>query len=584
MASDDGRIWKEFKRSWVLWIILNFSGGMKTLVNQVEQPFARSLVVCDTPLVPGNYTGSKYCGDRLQVLEEGFRISAQGQGKESLAMLCSMGFVVVAIGAFGRKFTVLLGLAGTLLSVLLFVIASTSPEMGKMLFSVGQGLQGLYPVEYIFGIVVLDISTQAGADGEATHQVKFVESIVGVFIWFSMGFAAQLAELTDYQNLWIAILALNSGMLALAIANYPETRPTAIAPQDDVGPIGKMILELKGFRGVFEDFRARRYLFKMALQNIALLFGSSMIPVQLMAYHGWTQPFTVTFMILQVGLGILCIPLYDRLIRRFGYHNTYCATIIFLIFIHDIPRALVAPFSGKIAGFISYMIIPVFGFFPLREFVDSRFCEPEQFARFKTLQMIIGYVQGVFILPVYSWLFRAEATTYVGRSMPNFLAVAVTLVHAANVFFGIYSMKGEEGPEGFGITVQQLDEIRAKGAQTFALLGEGWKKMEAADSKAEESQTEEQKKEALVATASKAWEDSGMRDIFGGKTLQELGGPFADENHFDGFLRGFNTSPKAARALILQLDKAIASAAKWAGVDLPPAADKPVSKDEKKKA
>ena len=60
----------ELKSHWVTYLVLFLAHGMKNLVNQVEIAFARSLVSCDAPL-SGEYTGSQWCGNRLEVITAG---------------------------------------------------------------------------------------------------------------------------------------------------------------------------------------------------------------------------------------------------------------------------------------------------------------------------------------------------------------------------------------------------------------------------------------------------------------------------------------------------------------------------------
>lgn len=469
------RVKTEFRRTWVLWLILNFSGGMKTLVNQSEQPFARSLVVCDTPVIPGNYTGSRLCGDRLRVIEEGFQISAKGQAQENLAMLCSLSFVSISIGAYGRKFTILVGLAGTLLSVVLFVVASSFPGMGRTLFSFGQGLQGLYPVEYIFGIVVLDLSTQQGGDGEATFDIKMYEAILGCILWFGLGYLVQFAELTEYSGLWTAILALNVGMFALALAAYPETAPKKEKDKEDAkneeGPVMKFWHEITSYSSLVSDFRCRRFLMKNFNQNIMAGFTPAVMPVQLMAYHGWSQPMVVTFFLGSLFAGIATSSLLEVVfINRFGYHRTYCCCIIYVTFLVNIATPLALPVSGVLA--VSFMLgmMPVTGFMPLVEYVDSRFCEPDQMHRFKAVQWIMGYFQGVFILPMYAQFFNAEGNTYYERCKPNIISVVFAIAQILLVFALLYNI---DGKEGFGITVQNMDKLKQKDRRLWGILSRG---------------------------------------------------------------------------------------------------------------
>ena len=72
----------------------------------------------------------------------------------------------------------------------------------------------------------------------------------------------------------------------------------------------------------------------------------------------------------------------------------------------------------------------------------SELCEgfstPDEIARFKSVQWIIGYVLGMGIGPVYAALFDASATTYLSRTAPNFLACTCMIIQCLHVRFIMY--------------------------------------------------------------------------------------------------------------------------------------------------
>eukprot|EP00933_Yihiella_yeosuensis_P036088 TRINITY_DN2978_c0_g3_i1.p1 TRINITY_DN2978_c0_g3~~TRINITY_DN2978_c0_g3_i1.p1 ORF type:complete len:604 (-),score=89.90 TRINITY_DN2978_c0_g3_i1:70-1881(-) len=602
MVSHD-RVKKEFQRRWVLWVILNFSGGMKTLVNQSEQPFARSLVSCDVPVAAGNYTGSRLCGDRLKVIEEGFHISAKGQAQENFAMLCSLSFVGICIGAFGRRFTVLVGLGGTLLSVFLFVIASSSVEMGRLLFSLGQGLQGLYPVEYIFGIVIYDLTTQLGADAEAAWTVKFYEAVIGCIIWFGLGYCVQFAQLTEYGALWSAILALNIGMFALAFVAYPETKPASAEDAEKDGKeenaVAKLYKEVSSYGNLVFDYRCRMFLSKNFCQNIATGFQSVLMPLMLMAYHGWSQPACVTLGLGSLALGVLLSGVIEGLVTKYGYHDTYIFCIVYFTLALNLGTAICLPLPEGIGDKLTVLLIlsalPLSGFFPMAEFVDSRFCDPDQMPRFKSAQWVLGYFQGIFILPLYAWFFNAEGKTYSERCIPSLIGVVFSIINVLVVFYGIYDLNGEEG---FKFTLRQMDTLKGQTKRLFGILSRAAEKQaekrKSEDEKSADKKDDDESDEAKASKEKPAdapipvlneeiWTEMKLKEITG-KGFVESTGPAEGISSFEalsGWTRGLNTDCKAANKLIETLEKIIVAAAAYAGEEVEASAETPLS-DKKK--
>ncbi|CAE8615744.1 unnamed protein product, partial [Polarella glacialis] len=476
---------------------------MKALVNQVEQPFARSLVACDTP-VDGNYTGSELCGDRLTVLQEGFGISQVGQAQESFAMLCSLSVVAVLAGAFGRKLVVCLGLIGTACSVVLFVFASESPEAGRRLFAYGQGLQGLYPVDYLQGMIVLDMSTQLGGDGQMTWQLAQYRETVGNFVWTTcLGNTVQVMELTSYGTVWSVILGVNVCITILALLKMPETKHTIAqinhdepagkksskakkdkaggkdkADGDDVadkadklGPAGKVMAEILSYRGLLTDPRARRYLTVRCVEFMShSVFVFGILPVQLMAYHGWTQTQFVVFVSVLTPLNIMCMPLYGKLQDMVGFERAYRYAIFYLSGC-GLIMTLGVPIAG-VGGWIAASILVLCGFMKgfdaMRGFVDSRFCEPEQVSRFMNAQWIAGYVMGSFVGPIYASMLNVKGETYWERALPNMIMAALGIVNTTLALTVLWSMTN--GTEGIGVTLRSLDTIVASGRRTFLVL------------------------------------------------------------------------------------------------------------------
>lgn len=548
-----GGVIKELKRQWAFWTVIHFSGGMKTLVNQVEQPFARSLVVCDTPIeANSSFTGSAYCGDRLKVIGEGFSISSVGQAQENFAMLCSLTLVAIIAGALGRKVAVLIGLFGTTLSVTLFTIASTSPEMGLYLFAMGQGLQGLFPIDYIVGLILLDISSQPGADGVATFQLSAYSGTIGALLWgVGFGNVVQLLELSDYRMVWTVILVINVVVLLLAICVMPETKRQVEKNGDSAA--SKLMQEVLSYRQTIGDWKARRFLLMVFCESCWKHCPFGVVPIQLMAFHGWTQTQVVAMLFFMQPFGLVCMPIVGSCCKKYGYRRTWLVSL-FLVYASLYLNVFTIGVSGLWPAFSMYFLAALSGFMPLKGYVDSKFSTPEQMTRFTSVQWIMGYFLGMGVGPFYASVFNAKAEGYFARSLPNLLSIVPMAIQTIVIAVGMYEI--DNGRDGFKVTLNLMDEAAVLLPEIFRLAS---------------------KEQGPLAE--EGWKGAGLEDAFG-KSLAEAGGPFADFDAFNTFFSGLATSNETGLKAMHAVKKAMPTARQWAGVE---ATTEPPPEDKKEK-
>ncbi|CAE8619803.1 unnamed protein product, partial [Polarella glacialis] len=176
----------------------------------------------------------------------GYSISQQGQAQESGAMLCSIVLVAILGSVYGRKLVLMIGLAGTTSSVALFVLAGSFPEWARFLFVLGQGLQGLLPIDHIAGLIIFDLSTRHGGDGFSTYQVAGMLAPIGALLWGPvLGNFVQYLELVDYNGVWQVIFIVNAAVLILAAMMMPESAPRKKEKDDQdekwQGPVAKVV-------------------------------------------------------------------------------------------------------------------------------------------------------------------------------------------------------------------------------------------------------------------------------------------------------------------------------------------------------
>lgn len=535
-----GKMLDEFRRQWVVWITLFFAGGMKTLVNQLEWAFARSLVVCDTPAQPGVFTGSEHCGDYWRVIGEGYGITSMGQAQENFWMLCSICVAAVVTQVFGRRYALLLGLSGTAASVSLFLVAIARPQHGRALYAVGQGLQGLCPLEYLAGMVVFDMSRAAGATLVVFELGSVMDTWRKILWEVGMGNAVQWFQLTNYFYVWLGVMAVNVAFLALVMVAFPETGPKA--EHGGGSAVQKVIKEVLSYRDVFTDWKARRYLTSKLVEIAWGPHISHVLSVAFMAYHGWTQQQIVFCMFWLNPWGLICLSLREKLIGRFGNHNTYIFCLSWVMSMMII-LLIALPVSAGIPVVCLFLHATLSGFVPLRDFVASRFCHADQMARFANVQWILGYFFGIFVSPMYGSIFDASATTYLGKAKPSLVMLCLAIVTLiANV--RMYKLTEHDG---WGVTTKQLDEGAEKVPRLWQAVTKGGTQIPV---------TEEVWKAAGLEKAwGKAWADTGFAEWQGLWNPEQLG----------GFLGYISPDGKSSAEMLRNLGAAIESAEAWAG-------------------
>ncbi|CAJ1378764.1 unnamed protein product [Effrenium voratum] len=522
----------EVKSHWATFLVLFFAHGMKNLVNQVEIAFARSLVACEEPLADA-YTGSQWCGNRLEVITAGYQISQRGQAQESFAMLLAITMVAILGSVFGRKAVLLVGLCGTTLSVALFILACALPSWARLLFVAGQGLQGLLPIDHISGLIILDISVSGG--GVAAYQAKSILDTVGNLLWGPiLGNVVQYLELVNYTTVWLIIFAVNASVLGLAAFVMSESmdtkkkKPEEEEEEKTGSAVSRVVNEVMSYRDVYNNPLSWRFLLMVCIEPCWLhILG--MIPVQLMAYHSWSQS-GVTMLILIQPLFLVFFPLVPALCLRVGYSTMMTVSLAYLYSV-----LIAANLSIALSDWVPVFFLGAFtligGFMPLKEYVDSRFSTPEEILRFKSVQWVIGYVLGMGIGPVYASLFDARSQTYLARSVPNILACSLMVIQLLHVRFVMYPFMQK--------TLHLMDEGEAKLNKLFQLVKKGDAPLD-----------------------KEVWQAAGLEKALG-KSLEEAQGPFLALDGFREFVKRESGGTNAeAKAFCEKLDSAWLGGAK----------------------
>jgi len=252
-----------FSRHTAIWLLFFVSNGILPLVNTIEGSFARSLVYCDLQVSKSPkslFSGSAHCGDRLHVINEGQALSSLASSNESACKMLMMLITAVCTDRYGRKPVLLFGLSCTALSVFLFVLASCSPSWARLLFVMGQALQGAYPVELLFLQVAGDLaSKEEAAQKMSIFELQGIVKTLPVVLFGFVATLVQALELDDYTLLWVLVLLANTGLIVATMLFFPETRPQpgGAACTNTESVLSGMKHELQEYRSFFTGMQGQ---------------------------------------------------------------------------------------------------------------------------------------------------------------------------------------------------------------------------------------------------------------------------------------------------------------------------------------
>eukprot|EP00434_Breviolum_minutum_P032281 symbB.v1.2.028545.t1/scaffold3031.1/size66479/2 len=207
------------------YLILTLCWVSIVVVNLLEQPYARSLIHCDVPVnqtEEGSFSGSKYCGNRLYVIDMGTHVSGKGQSLENVGRILITLFVS-GFADYGRKRAALLGQFLITLSTALFAIAMFLPQgLAIPTYIIAQGLQGMSGIGILDQIVTGDVALILN-DAVGVYSRKGIVSAFLMIILIPIIVYVQYAEITDFTYVWSGIVSLNTFAMILLYFFFPET-------------------------------------------------------------------------------------------------------------------------------------------------------------------------------------------------------------------------------------------------------------------------------------------------------------------------------------------------------------------------
>jgi len=479
-------IWAELRDQWAFWAICFLAGGMKMIVNQLEQPYARSLVSCMAPVdsassgseesdfgllgVAGllsTTSGSRWCGDRFTVLNEGTRLSAWGQAIEALATLAATALVSVAVDTAGRRRVMLAALSAAVISTLLLAFAAAFSGWSSLFFLVAQFLQGFLPMDYIALVICYDLAERSDVDGEMVFYIAQSLGMMGNVLWALCipGFITMI-ELTDYRPLWFAVLLANVFALVVAAVGLPESRPPPSS--EERRPGAGELLRIKAQE-------ARRdiatVLGSPSLRNALICYllmrmhecSSFMLTAQAMAYHGVSQGTLMAVELAKHPLCLFCAPLVGYGCDAYGIRAAVLLSVAWYLATSVVERAIL-PFSPWLFIAISSCHALLHGIWPLRGMIETQLHGEKNAARIRSLQWSIGHIAVALAAPFYANLFDAGAQSYWDRAVPGMAQIAFLLAYVVCVRLFLWSSAPKTTGEaasngGYGPVLVALDEL-----------------------------------------------------------------------------------------------------------------------------
>eukprot|EP00437_Effrenium_voratum_P027236 CAMPEP_0181399434 /NCGR_PEP_ID=MMETSP1110-20121109/1592_1 /TAXON_ID=174948 /ORGANISM="Symbiodinium sp., Strain CCMP421" /LENGTH=614 /DNA_ID=CAMNT_0023521491 /DNA_START=35 /DNA_END=1877 /DNA_ORIENTATION=+ len=394
------------------------------VVNMLEQPYARSLVVCDVPVNTtegADFSGSTFCGNRLHVIDVGTEISGKGQSLENVGRILITLFVS-GFADYGRKRAALLGQFLITLSTVLFAMAQFLPAgLAIPTYIIAQGLQGMSGIGILDQIVTGDVALQLG-DSIGVYSRKGIVSALLMVLLVPIIVYVQYAEITDFTWVWTGIVVLNT--IALFLIHFFFTETMTVTPKK-VEESQSHELSFKGITKIAADelktfhsiIKTHSYVgYRLGEETLNKLSDAGVIgmPFMMAQFHfSQFDAFIFNFVPMLVG-GVLLGGVVANLCRKHGsrtvwknvyaYHRstTVMNCLLMPVRIFGFPY----PLLGNL------LHLPLAGFPALQQAVEIRLIGQETNAKYQAMSQLIAFFCGAITSWMYTKIFFAEASTY----------------------------------------------------------------------------------------------------------------------------------------------------------------------------
>ena len=468
------------------YLILTLCWVSIVVVNLLEQPYARSLIHCDVPVnqtEEGSFSGSKYCGNRLYVIDMGTHVSGKGQSLENVGRILITLFVS-GFADYGRKRAALLGQFLITLSTALFAIAMFLPQgLAIPTYIIAQGLQGMSGIGILDQIVTGDVALILN-DAVGVYSRKGIVSAFLMIILIPIIVYVQYAEITDFTYVWSGIVSLNTFAMILLYFFFPETlhkkeKEEETKKEEVTSLAGVAVDEMKTFRKIVKTHPYVGY--RLCEDFLVKLADCGAIAMPfMMAQFQFSQFHAMVFQFIpQLVGGVLLGGLIAKFCKSYGTRNVWVRCFFF----HrstSIMNAFLMPvtiFGIPYPLLGGLMHLPLSGFPALLQAVEIRLVGQETNAKYQAMQQLTGFVSGAITSWFYSAIFFGEATSYARIVAPY--AISAVFMAANIIPFWLTT-----GP-------MQLNECDKLDQETLAEMKKKAEEEKAqADKKVDESLTE----------------------------------------------------------------------------------------------
>jgi len=200
------------------------------------------------------------------------------------------------------------------------------------------------------------------------------------------------------------------------------------------------------------------------------------LPLQLMAYHSWSQPNVVLAFVPLVVASVMSSALVVRVADAIGIHRTYITGMIGH-FVIGLPERLLIVTSPKICMWTAAFHDLFSGRDIFTTVMEQWLYDAKDSAKVMNLQQLVGYGAAALSSHFYSWTFDAKSVTYADQVAPNLVMIVVEVLKVVGFFSLLWSMDGGRG--GYQILLRESgdvnDKIRRKCNEIFltAIAGNG---------------------------------------------------------------------------------------------------------------
>eukprot|EP00404_Azadinium_spinosum_P062804 CAMPEP_0180705446 /NCGR_PEP_ID=MMETSP1038_2-20121128/7683_1 /TAXON_ID=632150 /ORGANISM="Azadinium spinosum, Strain 3D9" /LENGTH=430 /DNA_ID=CAMNT_0022737325 /DNA_START=55 /DNA_END=1344 /DNA_ORIENTATION=- len=401
----------------IIWLLLFVSVTLPAIVHHNKKPFARTLIRCDVPV--NATTGSKWCGDRLEVIDAGNKLASLGATIESV---CTAPMVILSgffADRWGRKTVMLMSTTGVTISIALLYFATTLLALAWPLFILANAVLGLSCIGFIIELIPSDLALRPGADSTAIFAVKAIVQALGEGMGLMIGSQIQALELTDYTSVWMKVLLVCALFMPLVMFFLPETQAVSTRGSERSG----LASEFAGYKQIWYEFPMFKYMLLDAFLNGQIFALPVQIPTILLGHHDFTQKASVIATFPLVCLAPISTPWLGLIQKKFGHRRGWemfywCRLIAMSILLYLASTHYAITLLSLLASMC------FIGFFPVWHACRLRLLGEKFNAKGTGLCQIAG-IAGVagsnFIMGA---MFSAKANTYTEKSLPLRCCVA----------------------------------------------------------------------------------------------------------------------------------------------------------------